>query len=193
MQKYKVLRIITRLNIGGPARQATLLSAELAKDGFDCMLITGSLSENEGDMSYVASEEGVRPLVIPEIGRELSVWNDLASFFKIYKIIKREKPHIVHTHMAKAGTVGRIAAKAAGVPVIIHTFHGHVFNSYFSGPKTRFFIGIERMLAHFTDKIITVSERQKKEIKEYLSVKNDEKLALIPLGFDLDRFLTDKD
>ncbi|MBU4487487.1 MAG: glycosyltransferase, partial [Candidatus Omnitrophica bacterium] len=193
MAKIKVLRIITRLNIGGPARQAVLLNSELAKENFDCVLITGSLSEAEGDMSYIAAESSVKPVMIPAIGRELSIWNDLVSFCRIYSIIKKEKPHIVHTHMAKAGTVGRIAAKAAGAPVIIHTFHGHVFHSYFSEQKTRFFIGIEKILARFTDKIITVSERQKKEIKDYLSISDDGKIALIPLGFDLDKFITDKD
>ncbi len=191
MGRYKVLRIITRLNIGGPARQAVLLSSELAKDGFDCLLVTGSLSGKEGDMSYIAGESGVKPIVIPEIGRELSVWNDFVSFFKLYNIIKKEKPQIVHTHMAKAGTIGRIAAKAAGVPVIIHTFHGHIFHSYFKAPKTKFFIGVEKMLARFTDNIITISERQKKDIKDYLSIANDNKITLIPLGFDLDKFLAD--
>lgn len=190
--KIKVLRIITRLNIGGPARQAVLLSSELAKENFDCVLVAGSLSSSEGDMGYIADESGVRPIVIPAIGRELSLWNDLAAFFKIYNIIRKERPQIVHTHTAKAGAVGRIAAKTAGVPVIIHTFHGHVFHGYFNAAKTKFFIGVEKMLARFTDKIVTVSEKQKKEIKDYLSIKDDGKIALIPLGFDLDRFIADK-
>ncbi|MDP3789290.1 MAG: glycosyltransferase family 4 protein, partial [Candidatus Omnitrophota bacterium] len=102
-------------------------------------------------------------------------------------------PQIVHTHTAKAGSIGRLAAKAAGVPVIVHTFHGHVFHSYFSPSKTNLFLAIERMLASITDKIITISEKQKDEIRQYLRLGADDKLVLIPLGFDLQKFLTDKD
>lgn len=193
MAKIKVLRIITRMNIGGPARQAALLSSELSKKDFDCILLTGALSKSEGDMTYAAEESGVTPLVIPEIGREISLFGDLAGFFKIYGIIRKERPEIVHTHTAKAGAIGRLAARMAGVPVVIHTFHGHVFHSYFSPAKTNFFLAVERILAALTDKIITISGKQKDEIKRYLKIGNSGKLALIPLGFDLRRFLVDKD
>jgi len=193
MPKIKVVRIITRMNIGGPARQAVLLSSELGKKDFDCVLLTGSLPSNEGDMSYLTKESGVEPLVISEIGREISFLNDLSGLFNVYNVIKKEKPHIVHTHTAKAGTIGRLAAKMAGVPVIIHTFHGHVFHSYFNSLKTKFFLAVERLLTSMTDKIVVISEKQKNEIKYYLGLKSDAKLALIPLGFDLRKFLTDKD
>jgi len=193
MSKIKVLRIITRMNVGGPARQAALLSSELGKKDFDCVLLTGSLSESEGDMSYIAAENGIKPIVIPDIGREMSFLNDISAFFKIYNIIRKERPQIVHTHTAKAGSIGRLVAKMCGVPVIIHTFHGHVFHSYFSPLKTNFFLTIERLLASLTDKIVTISEKQKDEIKQYLRLRTDSKLALIPLGFDLHKFLTDKD
>lgn len=181
------------MNIGGPARQAVLLSSELSKKNFDCVLLTGSLSENEGDMQYIAAESGIKPVVIPDVGREINFLNDVSAFFKIYNLIRKEKPHIVHTHTAKAGGIGRLAAKMCGVPVIIHTFHGHIFHSYFGPSKTNFFLAIERMLASFTDKIVAISEKQKDEIRRYLWLGAEDKLALIPLGFDLRRFLTDKD
>jgi glycosyltransferase involved in cell wall biosynthesis len=193
MPKIKILRIITRMNIGGPARQAALLSSELGKRGFDCVLLTGSISDDEGDMSYVAAESGIGPLVISEIGREISFLSDLSGFFRVYKVIRKEKPQIVHTHMAKAGTIGRLAAKIAGVPIIIHTFHGHIFHSYFSPFKTRVFVGIERLLASMTDKIVVISAKQKDEIKKCLNLSGNNKLVLIPLGFDLEKFMTDKD
>ncbi|MDD5680515.1 MAG: glycosyltransferase family 4 protein [Candidatus Omnitrophica bacterium] len=193
MGKIKILRIITRMNIGGPARQAALLSSELAKKEFDCVLLTGSPSKNEGDMGYIASENGIKPLVIPAIGREINLFNDLYAFLKIYNIIQKERPMIVHTHTAKAGSIGRLAAKMAGVPVIIHTFHGHVFHGYFSAAKTRFFLAIEKLLAGVTDRIIAVSEGQKEEIKRYLSIKDSGKIIAIPLGFDLDKFTAERD
>jgi len=189
MEKNKVVRIITRMNIGGPAIQAVLLCTGINMEGFSSVLITGSVGTEEGDMGYLAAESGIELVVVPELRRELNILGDIISFFKLYGIIKREKPDIVHTHMAKAGTLGRLAARLAGVPVIIHTYHGHVFHSYFSGLKTAFFLAIERMLVGFTDKIIVISERQKDEIKHYLRLKDENKLILIPLGFELDRFL----
>ena len=191
MERIKILRIIARMNIGGPAIQAVLLTAGLNKERFDSILIAGSVSEKEGDMNYLASENGIEPLSVPELRRELNLLNDIISFYKIYKFIKREKPNIVHTHTAKAGTIGRLAAKLAGTSLIVHTFHGHIFHGYFSPLKTKFFLLIERMLANITDKIIVISEKQKSEIKRYLHLDSENKLALIPLGFNLVEFLED--
>jgi glycosyltransferase involved in cell wall biosynthesis len=191
MEKIKVLRIITRMNIGGPAIQAALLSAGLDKEMFSSALITGQVSSGEGDMSYLAKESGVEPLVISELRREVNIINDLISFYKLYRFVKKEKPDVVHTHMAKAGTIGRLAARLTGVPLVIHTFHGHIFHSYFNSSKTRFFLLIERLLARVTDKIIVISEEQKDEIKRFLKLKSDNKLTLIPLGFELNEFLKD--
>ena len=177
------------MNIGGPAVQAALLSSSVDRQNFSSVLVAGPVSENEGDMSYLAAESGVRPFVIKELCREPNAFKDIAAFFRLYRLIRKEKPQIVHTHMAKAGALGRLAARLTGVPVIIHTYHGHVFHSYFSPAKTRFFLGVEKALAGFTDKIIVISGLQKDEIKRYLDIKDDDKLALIPLGFELDRYL----
>lgn len=189
MEKTKIVRIITRMNVGGPAIQAALLQGGLDERNFSSILITGPVTENEGDMSYLAAESGFKPLVIRELKRELDIVKDVICFFKLYGIIKKERPDIVHTHMAKAGTLGRLAAKFAGVPVIIHTYHGHVFHSYFSRFKTRAILLIERIMARFTDKIIVISRRQEADISSYLKLKDGSKLALIPLGLDLNRFM----
>jgi glycosyltransferase involved in cell wall biosynthesis len=189
MEKIKVARIITRMNVGGPAIQAALLSAGLEGDKFSCTLITGQVRPNESDMSYLARELGVESLVIPELHKGSNIIDDLISFCKLYKFLKKEKPDIVHTHGAKAGALGRLAARLTGVPVIIHTFHGHMFRSYYNWLKTKYFLLVERLLARITDKIIVISESQKGEIKRYLNLKDDNKLPLVLLGFELDRFL----
>lgn len=189
MERVKILRIITRMNIGGPAIHAVLLSAGLDSERFSSLLVTGVVGRGEGDMSYLATENGIEPLVISELQREPNIVKDIVSFYKLYRFIKKEKPDIAHTHTAKAGAIGRLAAKLSGVPVIIHTFHGHTFHSYFSPFKTKIFLLIEKTLTRITDKIVVIGKRQSEEIKRYLYLNRDDKLALIPLGFDLSRFL----
>ncbi|MBN1872333.1 MAG: glycosyltransferase, partial [Candidatus Omnitrophica bacterium] len=131
MEKIKVIRIITRMNIGGPAIQAALLTTGLNRDKFDSTLLTGAICENEGDMTYLVAEQGIEPILIAELQREVDIVKDIKGLWKICRYLKKNRPDIIHTHTAKAGAIGRIAAILAGVPVIIHTFHGHVFHSYF--------------------------------------------------------------
>jgi glycosyltransferase involved in cell wall biosynthesis len=185
----KVLRVITRLNIGGPAIHTILLSSELNKDGYKDVLVCGKVSESEGDMSCLAKEKGVDPVVIPELGRDISFAKDIKAFFKLLSIIKMERPDIIHTHTAKAGTLGRLAAIFSGVPVKIHTFHGHVFDGYFSPRKARVFLVIERFLGLFTDRVVTVSACVRGDIVYKLKVVDGSKSVVIPLGLELDRFL----
>jgi glycosyltransferase involved in cell wall biosynthesis len=192
-----VLRIIARLNIGGPAINAILLTAGLDRNKFETLLITGKVGKNEGDMSYLAQEKGVVPYIIPELGREISWKNDIVALWKIIKIILREKPNIIHTHTAKAGTLGRIAGLIYNLMsprcylrgkkscLLIHTFHGHTFHSYFPIFKSRFIIFIERILAFFTDRIITVSQSLQEEIVHVYSLAPRSKVVGIPLGFEL--------
>jgi len=169
MKKIKVLRVITRLNVGGPAIHAILLSSALnSQSVFSDTLVCGEASESEGNMVYLAAERGVRPVVISGLCREISFKKDAKALRDLYMVIKREKPDIIHTHMAKAGALGRIAAVLAGVPVKIHTFHGHVFDGYFSPSRARFFTFIERILALFTDRVITVSDRVRDDIINYV-------------------------
>lgn len=186
----KVLRIITRLNIGGPGIHTILLSSALNEKGFyKDILICGKVSESEGDMAYFAKDKGLEPVVIPDLGRDISFKKDIKAFFNLYSIIKKERPDIIHTHTAKAGALGRLAAIFAGVPVKIHTFHGHVFDGYFNPFRARLFILIERFLALFTDKVITVSNIVEDDIVNKLRIAKVAKSAVIPLGFELEKFL----
>jgi glycosyltransferase involved in cell wall biosynthesis len=198
MVRIRVVRIIDRLNVGGPAKHVTWLTAGLDPGRFETTLITGVVPESEGDMSYFARAAGVEPIVIEEMGRELSL-GDVVVIFKILRELFRLKPHIVHTHKAKAGAVGRVAAtiykwltpsalrlrpRELGV---VHTYHGHVFHSYYGAAKTRLFIAIERALARFcADRIVAISERQRDEICRSFKVGKFEQFTVIPLGIDLD-------
>ena len=119
------------MNIGGPAVHTILLTAGLDRTRFESLLVAGVVSEGEGDMSYFASEYGVKPIVIPELGREIGWKNDLITLDKVLLLIKTEKPEIIHTQTAKAGAHGRIAAILSSVPYIVHTFRGHDMHSWF--------------------------------------------------------------
>ena len=134
---FRILRIIARLNIGGPAIQAITLSSDMGGGRYDTLLVAGNVSAHEGDMSYLADEKGVKPHIVPEIGREISLLDDLRSFRKLRRIIQSYRPHIIHTHTAKAGTLGRLAGLSVNLSKpahekikIVHTFHGHIFHSY---------------------------------------------------------------
>lgn len=188
-RKLRVLRAITRLNIGGPAIHALVLSRELDRGRFESLLVTGVEDPREGSMRYLADAYGVRPLVVQELGREVSPVNDLRAVVRMYRVIRRVRPHIVHTHMAKAGTTARLAARLARVPIVIHTYHGHVFHSYFDARTTAMYLAIERALGLLTDRIVVVGERQREEIARY-GVAPSSKLVSIPLGLPIEEMLT---
>jgi len=196
LRKIKVLRIIARLNIGGPAIHTILLTAGLNNQNFESILASGVPEKNEGDMSYYADRLGVSPRLVPELKRELDFLNDIRAFQKIYAIIQEEKPDIIHTHTAKAGSLGRSAGILYNLlhPFsknkikLIHTFHGHVLSGYFGKLKSGLFILLESILACFTRKIITVSKSVKEELFK-LHIAKDDKIRVIPLGFELDSFL----
>ncbi|MBV9603336.1 MAG: glycosyltransferase [Chloroflexi bacterium] len=189
----RVLRAITRLNIGGPAIHAVLLTTAL-DDGavFTSTLVAGATAPHEGDMLDFARAHDVEPLLVPALGREISPADDLVSLARMVQIIRGLKPDVVHTHMAKAGTVGRLAAHVCGVPLIVHTYHGHVFHGYFSPTKTRVFLGIERALGLATDRIVVVGDGQRDEIASY-GVAPSHKLEPIRLGLELGQFLHAED
>ncbi|MBV9354011.1 MAG: glycosyltransferase [Chloroflexi bacterium] len=184
----RVVRVITRLNIGGPAIHAILLTEALNDATFRSTLVSGSTALHEGDFANLAAAHGVVPLMLPELGRELNPADDALAFAKLVRVLRRIRPHIVHTHMAKAGTIGRLAARLCRVPIIIHTYHGHVFHGYFGPRKTQLFLTIERALGSFTDRVVVVGERQRQEIASY-GVAPREKLEPIPLGLELEPFL----
>jgi glycosyltransferase involved in cell wall biosynthesis len=184
----KIARFIARLNVGGPAIHVTLVTDELRKRGYEGILAAGNVPPGEGDMEYYAAEHQVEVTRIPELVRPLSPKNDLIALWKICRLLRREKPDIVHTHTAKAGTLGRIAAILAGTPVLVHTFHGNIFDGYFSAAKTRLFLAVERFLAHFTDRIIAVSATQRSELANRYKIAPIEKIQVVQLGIDLETF-----
>lgn len=199
-KKSKIFRIIARLNVGGPARHVVWLTQALQNEKFDSLLVTGVPPEGEEDMGYFAAAHGVEPVLIHEMSRELSA-KDGVSLWKVYKKLKQEKPDLIHTHTAKAGTIGRAAGflyrwltwkTLLGQPrpiKFIHTYHGHVFHSYYGKRKTQFFLLVEKMLARFaTDKIIVISSQQFKEIHEQFGVGKTAQFEIVPLGIDLAPF-----
>lgn len=193
-RKIKILRIIARLNIGGPAIHTILLASAFNNSRFETVLACGVLSAGEGDMSYYAQEKGVSFRLIPALKRDLNLIDDFSAFKQIYSLILKENPDIIHTHTAKAGSLGRLAAIVYNfIPghkklIIIHTFHGHVLSGYFGGIKTKFFIFVEKFLANFTHQIITVSQSVKEDLVR-LGIAQAKKIRVIPLGLELNRFL----
>ncbi len=187
----RILRIINRLNLGGPTFNAALLTKHLSPQ-FDTMLVAGMKEETEASSEFILNKLGLSPTYIPNMYRSLNPFKDLPAYKHIKKIIQDYKPDIVHTHAAKAGALGRLAAYECGVPVVVHTFHGHVFHSYFGPLKTRFYIEVERMLGRMSNRIVAISNEQKRELGETYNICNKDKIATIPLGFDLDKFQQDQ-
>ena len=187
--KVKIARVIARLNIGGPSIHVVNLNQGLSSDRFESILVTGSLNPGEGSMLDYAQEKGVQPLAIPEMVGEASFRpRDLKALLEIYRILRAESPQIVHTHTAKAGFLGRLAARMAGVPVIVHTYHGHVLNGYYGPAKSWLLKMMERGLARITDRLVAVSALVKEDLMAY-RIASPEKISVIPLGFDLEPFL----
>jgi glycosyltransferase involved in cell wall biosynthesis len=184
----RILRVIARLNVGGPALHVSYLTRYLAERGYETTLVAGSVGEGEGSMEYVAHELGVEPLFIPELQREIAPYVDAASILKLRDIIRELRPHVLHTHTAKAGAVGRTAAALAGgarPPVVAHTFHGHVLRGYFSPARTRIFSAVERQLARKTDALIAVSPQVRDDLVQ-LGVAPAGRISVIRLGLDLE-------
>lgn len=188
----RVLRIHNRLIIGGPAINVTYLTKYMAPE-FETMLVIGDKDSHEQDADHLIMNLGLDPVVVPEMKRDISPLNDGYAYQKIKQLIEKFRPDIVHTHAAKSGVIGRLAADACKVPVIVHTFHGHVFHSYFSKFKTNTFIQIERYLARRSTGIIAISETQKHELGDIYHICEPEKIKIIPLGLDLDKFQMHQD
>jgi glycosyltransferase involved in cell wall biosynthesis len=188
----KVLRIHSRIHLGGPIFNVAYLSKYLAPD-FETKLLVGTIQPDEISAEYLLKELGLSYTILPDLKRSINPISEIRAFFKIRKIIKDFKPTIVHTHTAKAGVIGRLAAWSCGVPVIIHTFHGHVFHSYFSGIVTWGIKITERFLSKISTGIIAISEVQKNELATIYKVANPKKIKIIPLGLDLDKFSEKKE
>ena len=189
-----VVRVITRLNIGGPSIQATRLTDRLEPHGFATTLIHGRLGEGEGDMSYLIAP-GARTIYLETLRRPLSPVADVRALWRLYRELKRARPAIVHTHMAKAGLLGRLAATAynltrGGAPRarVVHTYHGHVLEGYFSPLMTGLFIALERMLARLSDVIVAISPAIERELRDGFRIGRGDQYRVVPLGFDLSEF-----
>jgi glycosyltransferase involved in cell wall biosynthesis len=186
-EPVRVLRVIARLNMGGPAIHVVNLAKGLETRGYHTTLVAGSLARGEDSMAFLAEEAGVSVVSMPAIQREISVLNDARSAVQLAGLIRAERPHILHTHTAKAGAIGRAAAVLAGdarPPVVVHTFHGHVLKGYFDRPRTAFFRQVERTLARTSDALVAVSPEVRDELVS-LGVAPAEKFAVIRLGIPL--------
>ncbi|MCW5897790.1 MAG: glycosyltransferase [Flavobacteriales bacterium] len=183
----RVLRIINRFNLGGPTHNAAYLTRFLP-DEFETLLVGGSQEASEEGSHHILDSLGVKPMILPEMQREVAPWQDRGAYRRIKKLIKDFRPDIVHTHAAKAGAVGRLAASELGVKAIVHTFHGHVFHSYFGPMRTALYKQVERFLARRSSRIVAISDRQKEELVQDHRICPPEKVSVIPLGFDLSRF-----
>ena len=188
----KVLRIYSRINLGGPVYNVAYLSKYLAPE-FETKILLGPALTDEATANHLLDELKLDYTIIEEMKRSVNPFQDIKSILKVRRIIKDFKPDIVHTHTAKAGAIGRLAAWSCGVPVIIHTFHGHVFHSYFSKPVSWAVKIFERFLAKLSTIIITISEIQKHEIGTTYKIAGEKKIRIVPLGLDLDKFISNKE
>lgn len=189
----RVLRVITRLNVGGPSIQAMALSDRLTSRGFETLLVHGQLDTGEGDMRYLLPPSvAVRQL--PSLRRPPAA-HDTIALAQLADLMRDFRPQIVHTHMAKAGSLGRLAAvmynHTAGRSArarVVHTYHGHVLDGYFSPKTTRLFLAIERGLARATDRIVAISPKIRHELLEDYHIGRAGQYSVVPLGFDLSEF-----
>jgi glycosyltransferase involved in cell wall biosynthesis len=184
----KVLRVIARLNVGGPALHVAYLTAGLAKRGYDTTLVAGTIAHGEESMAFVADQRGVRIETVADLHREIAPLSDARAILRLARLIRREQPTILHTHTAKAGAVGRLAALLAGSarpPIIVHTFHGHVLRGYFNAITAYGFRTLERLLARMTTRLIAVSPEVRDDLVS-LGVAPASKFVVIRLGIELD-------
>ena len=183
----RVLQIHNRLIVGGPSIIVTALTKYLSPE-FETLMVVGEKEEHEKSAAYMAEEMGINYVTVPQMGRSINPLNDYQAYRKLKALIKDFRPDVVHTHAAKPGALGRLAAAACGVPAIVHTYHGHVFHSYFNNLKSNIYINTERFLARKSNVIIAISEIQKKELVEDFRIAPADKFRVIPLGLDLDKF-----
>jgi glycosyltransferase involved in cell wall biosynthesis len=187
----KIIHVIARLNVGGAALSVLELAAAQQRLGHEVLIVAGQIPPGEASMEHVAQELGVDYVHLPSLQREVSPVADLAATRALRALIRRRRPDVVHTHTAKAGTTGRVAARFAGdaqPSAIVHTYHGHVLTGYFSKRRERAYRTVERVLATITDRLIAVSDEVRDDLVA-LGIAPASKFAVVPYGFDLDRRL----
>ena len=187
-EPIRVLRVIARLNVGGPALHVAYLSAGLQERGYETTLVAGELARGEESMAAVAEGRGVEVLAVSELHREVSPVRDLVAAFRLAGLIRKLRPHVVHTHTAKAGAVGRVAVLLSGArprPIVVHTFHGHVLRGYFGPLQESGFRLLERLLARGTDALVAVSPQVRDDLVG-LGVAPPERFVVVRLGIELE-------
>jgi glycosyltransferase involved in cell wall biosynthesis len=186
--RVRVLRIIGRLNMGGPAHQAALLSGgRFDPDRYDTLLVHGRVGPDEASLADLAEEEGATMRFVGELRQPVHPLHDSQALLKLIRLARAFKPDIVHTHTAKAGFLGRQAALAVRPrPVIVHTYHGHVLEGYFGAAKSRLYLQLERALGRVSDRLIGVSQATVDDLVR-LGVAPRGRFRVVPLGLDLDR------
>jgi glycosyltransferase involved in cell wall biosynthesis len=188
----RVVRVIARLNVGGPALHVTYLTRGLAERGYETTLVAGDVGPGEESMAFVAERAGIDVVRLPGLSRELAPMRDAIAAWRLARIIRRVRPDVVHTHTAKAGAVGRAATVLAGLrrrPVVVHTFHGHVLRGYFGRSGTLLFRAIETVLARITDRLVAVSPEVRDELVA-LGVARKERFSVVRLGIELEPRVT---
>lgn len=187
--RIKVMRIIDRLNVGGPAIHAVLTTKGLDPDRFETVLVIGAVETGEADMGYLLQQHGVtRVHCIPSLGRELRPFKDISTAWQLMKLVRTERPDVIHTHKAKAGAIGRAVGWLCRVPARYHTFHGHVLRGYFGPTKSAVFTALERVLARVSTNVVTVSAALADELADTFKVAARDKFRVVSLGFDLTAF-----
>ena len=187
-KRHRLLRLITRLNIGGPAIHVLTLTRGLAEFGYETLLAAGDCEPGEGSMNYLL-DAADRVWRVPDLSRSVSPLRNVRVLWRLWRLMRKERPDIVHTHTAMAGCLGRAAAILAGVPIIIHTFHGNSLRQYFSPALSAMFLTIERLLARRTDAICVLSPQQLNELSFDFRVAPRSKFRVVPLGLELAPYL----
>jgi glycosyltransferase involved in cell wall biosynthesis len=187
VKRIRVMRVITRLNIGGPAIHVSLLTSRLDPERFETLLVSGVESAAEGNMLKLGRLPPVEPRTVPTLGRAISPLDDVRALGALVSLARSFKPDIVHTHLAKAGALGRVAARLAGVRFVVHTYHGSVFRGYFGQRESAVYLQIERALARITTRIVAITSGQKADLVS-LGIAPSGKIVEIPLGLDLEQF-----
>src|SRR6266851_4917800 len=183
----RVVRLFSRLNIGGPSLHVILLTAGLRERGYETRLVVGRESPSEGNFLDLARARGIDYVQLTGLGREIRPLADVVTLWQVYRMLRGWRPAIVHTHTAKAGVVGRLAARLAGVPIVVHTYHGHVLRHYFGPLRTALFRRLEAFLNRITDVAVTVSAALRADLIS-MGVAPAEKIRVVPLGLELARF-----
>lgn len=182
-ERIRVLRVIARMNVGGPALQVSGLMAGLDPDRFDHRLLTGSVDAGEADFISLRSP-GLPHTVVPGLGRSVRPGDDVAALGRLVAEMRRFRPHIVHTHTAKAGVLGRVAASITRTPALVHTFHGHLLHGYFSPRVTRAVVAVERQLARRSTRLVAVGAQVRDDLLA-ARIGRPDQYAVVPPGISL--------